>query len=329
MKQLVSDVLDGRRLSTPEAADLMRVMVHGECSGFEVAGLLTLLRNRGVTLDELEGFRTALLELSRPVNLEVSDLLDVCGTGGDRKGSFNISTTTAFVLAGAGLRVAKHGNYAASSTCGSSNVLEALGITLHTEEERLRSDLAAAGVCFLHAPFFHPALKAVAEVRRALGIRTVFNMLGPLLNPAEPRSQLCGVYGLEPLRLFGYLLQRLGKKFAVVHSLDGHDEVSLIAPARVVSHRGDFEFKPEDFGMDCIDQEDLNLVGGAREAAALIDTILSGKGTRAQTEVVIANAALAIWCHKDERDLSTCVALARESLSSGAARESLKHLQRR
>jgi anthranilate phosphoribosyltransferase len=329
MKQLVSDVLDGRKLPAHEAARLMRGIVEGECSSFEVAGLLTVLRLRGVTLDELEGFRAALLEISRTVDLGASDLIDVCGTGGDRKGSFNISTTTAFVLAGAGYRVAKHGNYASSSTCGSSNVLEALGVMLHSEEDQLRSNLEVAGVCFLHAPLFHPALKVVAEVRRALGVRTVFNMLGPLLNPAQPFSQLCGVYGLEPLRLFGYLLQRLGKKFVVVHSLDGHDEISLTAPARILSHRGDFEFNPEDFGMDRVSPEELHMVGDAREAAALIDRILAGRGTRAQGEVVIANAALAIWCHDDNRDLATCVAEARESLNSGAAGEALKLLQRR
>jgi anthranilate phosphoribosyltransferase len=254
-------------------------------------------------------------------------VLDVCGTGGDSKGTFNISTTVAFVLAGAGYKVAKHGNYGVSSGCGSSDVLEALGVRFTTDPARLLRSLEYAGVCFLHAPSFHPALRAAAPVRRELGVRTVFNMLGPLVNPARPAFQMNGVYDREVLRLYGYLLKRRGAKFAVLHSLDGCDEVSLAAPTEVIWHTGRCVIHAEDFKLPTVKPAELRAPGSQQGSAALLRAVLTNDGPPAHQAVVLANAAVAIWCHNgssNTKQLPECVEIAREALTSGAAAEALR-----
>lgn len=319
MKTNLDELLEGRRLSVAGARALMHDALSEPINAPRVAAMLTALRVRGVTVDELEGFSQALMDLATPLTLEADEIIDVCGTGGDSKGTFNISTATAFTLAAAGYKVAKHGNYAVSSTCGSSNVLEALGIQLVADQDALRKRLTTANVCFLHAPLFHPAMKRVAPVRKELGFRTVFNMLGPLVNPAKPTVQVNGVYDRELLRLYGYLLRRRGKRFAAFCTADGYDEVTLTAPVLVATHQGEFELTPADFGLDPCDPEDLK-AGQTTEASALIlKNILQGKGTRPQESVVAASAGLVMWVRKGEGSLSEHVRRAREVLKSGEA----------
>jgi anthranilate phosphoribosyltransferase len=324
MKEHVEGLLEGGRLSTEGARSLMRSALSEPINTAVVAALLTALRIHGVTVDELEGFCQALMELATPLDIGEKDLIDVCGTGGDTKGTFNISTGTAFILAAAGYKVAKHGNYAVSSSCGSSNVLEALGITLDSDQAKLRERLTRANVCFLHAPLFHPAMKRVAPLRKELGFRTVFNMLGPLVNPARPSAQVNGVYNRETLRLYGYLLRRQGKRFATLWSTDGHDEVTLTAPLLVTTHRGELELSPNDFGFGRVQPQDI--LGGrtVEESAQILRSILQGKGTTAQEHVVSASAGLAMWIREDRGTLAEHVSRAQQIVTSGAAEKILE-----
>lgn len=324
MKQLLEEIFQGRSLSVEESRSLMFRILSEEVPLSQVAALVTALRIRGVTVDVLDGFSLCLEEVAEVVHLDADEIVDVCGTGGDHKDTFNISTATAFVLAGAGYKVAKHGNSAVSSSCGSSNVLEALGVRLEANRYHLQRALDKNHICFLHAPLFHPALKRVAALRQELGFRTVFNALGPLINPARPTFQCSGVYDLELHRLYGYLLQRRGKKFAVVHSLDGYDEVSLTAPSRVTTRMGLSEITAKDFGFSPLKPEELRAPATVKDSAALIVDILEGRGTPAQEAVVISNAALAMWCNEERGELEEFCHTARESIRSGAARRSLQ-----
>jgi anthranilate phosphoribosyltransferase len=324
MKKLLEDALHGRRLSVEEARNAMLEMLREPVNEPQIAAFLVALRMRGVTVDELDGFSRALQELAVRVDLSEFDVVDVCGTGGDHKGTFNISTSVAFVLAGAGCKVAKHGNYAVSSACGSSNVLEHLGIRFTNDNDALRRSVERAGVCFLHAPLFHPALKQVAHLRRQLGIRTVFNVLGPLVNPAHPSFQMSGVYDLELVRLYSYLLSRRGTKFGVVHSLDGYDELSLTGSARVAWNLGSRDLSPREFGLKEVSHEELLAGETVAESAAIVVAVLSGRGTVAQEAVVVANAALAMWCRDGGSSIEKYVEIARESIRTGAAKRALE-----
>lgn len=319
MKEHLEKLLEGDRLATEEAHALMLGILEDSCNPSLVAAFLTTLRARGVTVDELQGFCQALMALATPLELGREDLIDVCGTGGDNKGTFNISTATAFILAAAGYKVAKHGNYAVSSSCGSSNVLEALGISLEAEPAQLTRRLAHANVCFLHAPLFHPAMKKVAPIRKELGFRTVFNMLGPLVNPARPQVQVHGVYDRALLRRYGHLLRRQGKRFAAFYSTDGYDEVTLTAPLAVVSHRGEYELTPSDFGLDRVNPADIQAGRTIEESASILKTILAGRGTGAQESVVAASAGLAMWIREESGSLTDYVRRAKEIVRSGAA----------
>lgn len=318
MKDQLEAVIHGRKLSSQDARALMHAALEEPVNASAVSAFLTALRIHGVSVDELEGFCQALLELATPVDLSTEDILDVCGTGGDGKGTFNISTATAFILAAAGYKVAKHGNYAVSSSCGSSNVLEALGLSFTADQETLKRRLAKTKVCFLHAPLFHPAMKRVAPIRKELGFRTVFNMLGPLVNPARPTFQVNGVYDRELLRLYGYLLPRQGKRFAALVSTDGYDEVTLTAPLLVVTERGSYELAPSDFGASVLQPGEI--LGGTTidESATMLRTILQGKGTQPQEDVVSASAGLVMWTKEGSGTLAEHVARAREIIRSGA-----------
>ncbi len=325
MKKILNKLFEHEHLSRAEAYETLTEMTRGGTNDAQIAAFMTVYLMRTISVEELEGFRAALLDLCVRVPMDHAETIDLCGTGGDGKHTFNISTLAGFVVAGAGGKVVKHGNYGVSSVCGSSNVLESLGYRFKQDVDSLRRELDAAGICFLHAPLFHPALKSVGPVRKALGVKTFFNMLGPLVNPATPSCQFTGVFSFELQRLYGYLLQRTRQRFRVVHTFDGYDELSLTAPARVVREDGEDNLDPGLFG-GTVRQEDL--AGGDTVEAnrRIFIDILAGKGTPAQQRVVVANAAMALQCLSPEKPLAECVDAARESLSAGRAESVLQRL---
>jgi len=321
----IKDIVAGRTLTKAESRALMLAIISGDVVPAKVAALLTAFAIRGIYVELLDGFTEAACEMAVPLDLGFEDLIDVCGTGGDGKSSFNISTCTAFVLAGAGYNVAKHGNVAVSSSCGSSDVLQALGVKLSPDPDHLRRSLERGRVCFIHAPFFHPGLKRIAPIRQELGFRTVFNALGPLTNPASVAFRLSGVYNLELQRIYGYLLQRRGERFAVVHTIDGYDEVSLTAPARVVADSGTWELLPEQISSRQLLVSEIVAPATPVASARLIEAILCQEASDAQTSVVIANVAVALWCYeRATKDLAHYLEVAGESIRSGKAYEALK-----
>lgn len=325
MKKILNKLFEHQRLTREEAYETLTEITRGEVNEAQIAAFLTVYLMRSISVEELDGFRQVLLDLC--IRLDMSDVetIDLCGTGGDGKNTFNISTLASFVVAGAGGKVVKHGNYSVSSVCGSSNVLEAMGYRFKNDETALRRELDEAGICFLHAPMFHPALKNVGPVRRALGVKTFFNMLGPLVNPAFPDCQLTGVFNLELQRIYGYLLQPTGRRFNVVHTLGGYDELSLTAPAKTVSHRGEMTLTPADFGGS-VTETDISGGSTVEANAKLFTAILEGRGTAEQNRVVAANSALALQCISPEKSLETCIAEANNSLESGRALGALKKL---
>ncbi len=326
MKKILNKLFEHQKLTREEAYETLTEITRGEVNEAQMAAFLTVYLMRSISVEELDGFRQALLDLCVRLNVDDHRTIDLCGTGGDGKNTFNISTLASFVVAGAGGKVVKHGNYGVSSICGSSNVLESLGYRFKNDETTLRRELDEAGICFLHAPMFHPALKNVGPVRKALGIKTFFNMLGPLVNPARPDCQLTGVFSLELQRIYGYLLQGgEARNFNVIHTLGGYDELSLTAPAKSVSNRGEATFTPADFGGEVTETE---LFGGetVEEAKAIFLSVLENKGTLAQNRVVVANSALALQCLSPKKTLSDCIAQADESIVSGRAMGALKKL---
>lgn len=319
MKEILNRLFDHHTLRQEEAYALLIGMGENAYSEPQMAACLGALRMRSLTVGELEGFRGAMLALCRRVDLSEFDPIDLCGTGGDGKNTFNISTLASFVAAACGVFVAKHGNYGVSSVCGSSNVLEAIGVRFADSEAGLRAQLESAGICFLHAPLFHPAMKYIAPVRRALAVSTFFNMLGPIVNPASPRRQLIGVYSLELARLYAYTLQQTDRDYAIVHSLDGYDEVSLTGPVRVSSRREDALLTPADFGLGATKPDDIAGGASVEQAARLFLRILGGEGTPQQNAAVCANAALALRIVRPGLSLRDGAAQAQEALISGKA----------
>ena len=327
MKPLLQRLFQHQTLTKQEAYDTLVKITEAAYQPEQVASFLTVFRMRSITVDELSGFRAALLDLARKVNLTDYETTDMCGTGGDGKNTFNISTLSAFLVAGAGHKVAKHGNYGVGSVCGSSNVMEHLGYTFSNDEDALKRQLDTAGICFLHAPLFHPAMKEVAPIRRSLGVRTFFNMLGPLVNPSKPQHQIVGVFNLELARLYQYIFQQEGKKsFTILHSLDGYDEVSLTGPVKAVSVDAEVVLQPEDFPLPQLTPESLFGGDSVPEAADIFTTILEGRGTDSQNAVLAANAGLAIKNFRPGDSLESCVAAAKESLASGKAFNAFKQL---
>jgi anthranilate phosphoribosyltransferase len=292
----------------------------------EIAAFITVYLMRSITIEELQGFREGLLELCVPVDLNGFEVMDIVGTGGDGKNTFNISTLACFIVAGAGQKVAKHGNYGASSVSGASNVMEQLGYRFKNNNDILKSELDATGICFLHAPLFHPALKTVAIIRKNFGVRTFFNMLGPMVNPASPSYQLVGVYNLEMARIYNYLLQQTGKPFTIIHSLDGYDEISLTNDTKVITNKGEQVLTPQQLGKRSVQQSDIYGGNTVEEAGRIFKNIISGKGTWAQNAVVLANAAMALQCTGKYTDYETAYAAAVDSLESGKARQCLDKL---
>ncbi|SHK78874.1 anthranilate phosphoribosyltransferase [Hymenobacter psychrotolerans] len=326
MKHLLNQLFEQQLLTHAEAREAMLRIGQGEANASEMAAFMTVYRMRPISVPELAGFRDALLSLSRDPALGTHDTIDIVGTGGDGKDTFNISTLACFVVAGAGYQVTKHGNIGVSSVCGSSDVLAQLGVTFEASNDDLKRQLEQAGICFLHAPSFHPAMRHAGPVRRELGVRTFFNILGPLVNPARPRYQVAGTFSLELLRLYHYLLQQTDTRYAVVHALDGYDELSLTATARLATPEGERVVAAADLGLSA--PQAAELAGGrtAAESAAIFLAVLEGRATRAQRDVVTANAALAISCREPGFSFADSLAAAQESLDSGRARQALRRL---
>lgn len=319
MKQLITKLIEHQRLSFEESKELLYRIAQNEANESQMAAVLTAFLMRNITIEELKGFRSALIDLAVRVNLNNGEVIDLCGTGGDGKSTFNISTLSSFIVAGAGVPVAKHGNYGVSSISGSSNVMEHLGYKFSNDEVKLQNELEKCNVCFMHAPLFHPALKAVGPVRKQLGIKTFFNLLGPLVNPATPSYQLSGVYSAEVGRIYSYFLQSQSKRFAVVFSLDGYDEVSLTSPIKHFSHAGETLIDFDHYGFSAVNPKDIEGGGTIEQSARIFMDILDGKGSKAQVDVVVANSALAIQCYRKEISMAESIATAKESLQSGAA----------
>lgn len=319
MKNILYKLFSHRSLSREEARDVLLNTADGRYNDAQLAAFMTVFLMRSITLGELTGFRDALLERRLPVDLGEPDAIDIVGTGGDGKNTFNISTATCFVVAGAGHKVVKHGNYGASSVSGASNVLEHHGVKFSADTDRLRRSLEESGVCYLHAPFFSPALKSVAPVRKALAVRNFFNMLGPLVNPTLPKYQLLGVYNLKLMRLYNYIAENEGISCTIVHSLDGYDEISLTSPFKVMGPEGESVLTPAALGLPAARQEDLSGGDTVADAAKIFDAVLEGRAGEARENCVVTNAAFAIRTLRPDISITDAIEQARESIRSGAA----------
>jgi anthranilate phosphoribosyltransferase len=326
MKDILNYLIEQKTLDKAQAKEVLKNIAVGKYNNSEIAAFLTVYLMRSVTVDEMSGFREAMLELCIPVEIDEYDAMDLCGTGGDGKDTFNISTLASFIVVGAGQKVAKHGNTGVSSICGSSNLLESFGYQFSSDIQVIRRNLDEAGICFLHAPLFHPAMKNVAPIRRELGIKTFFNMLGPMVNPSRPKKQLVGVFSLELARLYAYLYQGQQGQFSILHGLDGYDEISLTGNFKVISKEFEKILSPEDLKLGKVNPEDIKGGDTIAESAKIFELILQGKGSVAQNEVVIANAALALKTASPQLTLEDSVAKARESLMSGQALKVFKLL---
>ena len=318
MKDILNQLIAHETLEKEEAKSVLTNIAKGQYNNSEIAAFLTVYMMRTVTVPELEGFRDALLELCVETDLSAYDPIDLCGTGGDGKNTFNISTLASFVTAGAGIKVAKHGNYGVSSRCGSSNVLEHLGVKFTADQSILERQIDEAGICFLHAPLFHPALKNVGPIRKELGLKTFFNMLGPMVNPIRPRKQLVGVFNLELARIYAYLYQQTENQFVILHALDGFDEVSLTGEFKMISHQSERISNARDFGVE---QVELKAIAGGvdvKESAEIFTRILKGEGTNAQNNVVCANAGMAIHCTYPELKPGRCFPVSKRVVAIGA-----------
>jgi len=325
MKEILNELFEHKSLSYDSAKEVLTNIGQGQYNHSQIAAFLTVFLMRSITIDELAGFRDALLDLCVKIDLSNFETIDLCGTGGDGKDTFNISTLTSFIVAGAGYKVSKHGNYGVSSGVGSSNMLEYLGYKFTNDASEIQKSIDKAGICFLHAPLFHPAMKYVGPIRRELKVKTFFNILGPMVNPSFPQNQMVGVYNLEVARLYAYLYQKSNKNFAIIHSLDGYDEVSLTGDFKRISNQSDEILPPEYFGFHKIDADAITGGGTIEKAAKVFINVLENKGTEAQNNTVLANAALAIQVFTGKA-IDECLAEAKESLESGKARLTLKKL---
>jgi anthranilate phosphoribosyltransferase len=326
MRKYLQFLFEHKSLSREEARDVLVNIGKGLYNEHEITAFMTVYLMRSITIQELQGFRDALLELCIPVDLDGAEVIDIVGTGGDGKNTFNISTLACFIVAGSGQKVAKHGNYGASSVSGSSNVMEQMGYKFKNNQDLLKKELDHAGICFLHAPLFHPALKTVGPIRRNLGMRTFFNMLGPMVNPATPAFQLVGVYNLEMARIYNYLLQQGGNAFTIIHGLDGYDEISLTNDTKVITQAGEQILSPEQLGKRRVLARDIEGGESVQEAAKIFRDILSGRGSWAQNAVVLANAAMALHSTAKFSSYDHAYATAVDSLDSGKAYQALQKL---
>lgn len=326
MKDILNHLFEGNKLTKEQARDILLEVGKGTYSESEFASFLTVFRMRPLTSIELSGFREAMLQLCLKTDLSAYNAIDVVGTGGDGKNTFNISTLTCFIIAGAGYKVTKHGNYAASSTSGSSNLLEFLGYKFSNDKTKLEKELETAGICFLHAPLFHPAMKHIAPVRKALKVKTFFNILGPMINPSFPNYQLLGVYNEEVFNFYNEVYKSSGINYMIINSLDGYDEVSLTDGAKYASNYSEGIYYPKDFGFENVAPEILSGGNSVEEAAKIFMDILKGESTVSHENVVIANAALGLKCISPEKALEECIEIASDSLRSKKALNVLKKL---
>ena len=327
MKAILNRLIKHQSLTKEEARQMIINIAGDKYNTSQIASFLTVYMMRSITLEELDGFRLALLELCNSINVNEFNTVDLCGTGGDNKDTFNISTISSFIVAGAGIKVTKHGNYGVSSSCGSSNVLEALGIKFSNKEDHLKRCLDKAGICILHAPLFHPAMKNVAPIRRELGVKTFFNMLGPLVNPSFPKNQITGVFNLELARLYNYLLQKTDINFTILYDLNGYDEISLTGNSKAFSKKSERLIKSEDFGLNRVNETDISGGKSIESSAKIFMDVIQNKGTKAQHDVVCANAGTAISTTLN-LSIREGFEKAMESLKSGDAFKAFKKLKK-
>jgi anthranilate phosphoribosyltransferase len=326
MKKILNYLFENKTFSREQSREVLTNIAKGDFNNSQMAAFMTAYCMRSITVDELEGFRDAMLDLCLQTDLETNELIDLCGTGGDSKDTFNISTLASFVVAGAGYKVAKHGNYGVSSGCGSSNVMEFLGYRFTNDIDQLKRTLNSSNICFLHAPLFHPAMKTVAPIRRELGVKTFFNMLGPLVNPAKPNNQLVGVYNLELARVYAYLYQKSDIKYTILNALDGYDEVSLTGDYKTFSAEGEKINSIEHLGFEKLKPEQITGGSTVKESADIFMNVLKGEATPAQNNVVLCNAALAIKTIHPEKLFGDCFYAADEALISKKALRSFETL---
>lgn len=326
MKEILAHLFEYKTFSRQEAYEILTNIAMGKYDSHQIAAFMTAYGMRSIRVEELGGFRDAMYDLCLKLDFEGYDLIDLCGTGGDGKNTFNISTIASFVTAGAGYQVAKHGNIGVSSSCGSSNVMEYLGYRFSNDKSELQRQLDEANICFLHAPLFHPAMKTVAPIRRVLGVKTFFNMLGPLTNPANPRFQSVGVFSLELARLYGYLYQNTNKQYSIIHALDGYDEISMTGDFKVINNQGENYYSMEELGFTTISPKELTGGETVAEAAQTFSSILNNQGTDVQNNVVLTNAAFAIKTFHPEKSFGDCFYEAEASLMEGKALRSFQKL---
>ena len=326
MKAILNKLFEQQRLTTQEAKAILIEIASEKFNNTQIASFLTVFLMRPIAVAELAGFREALLELAVRVDLSDFNTIDLCGTGGDGKDTFNISTLTSFIVAGTGNKVAKHGNYSSSSISGSSNMLEFLGYKFTNNEEVLKRQIDTANICFLHAPLFHPAMKAVGPVRRELGMKTFFNMLGPLVNPSSPQNQMVGVFNLEVARIYNYLLQETTQNYGIVHSLDGYDEISLTSGFKLFTKDNEQVITPENLGLKRLEQSDIFGGTTVEESAIIFIAIINGEGTEAQNNAVLVNAAFALKTLDPSKSFETAFEEAKDSLFGLKAKACLMKL---
>jgi len=326
MKEILNKLFEQQRLTLSEAKEVLIQMASEKYNAAQMASFLTVYLMRPISVDELAGFREALLELAVKVDLSEFNTIDLCGTGGDGKNTFNISTLTSFIVAGTGNKVAKHGNYSASSVSGSSNMLEYLGYKFTKDESILKSQIDKANICFLHAPLFHPAMKAVGPVRRELAMKTFFNMLGPLVNPSSPQNQMVGVFNLEVARVYNYLLQETNQNYGIVYSLDGYDEISLTSGFKLFTKENEQMITPEELGLKRLNQSEIYGGASVAESAKIFMSILDGNGTEAQNNAVLTNAAFALKTLDSSKSFDTAFEEVKDALLGLKAKECLRKL---
>ena len=326
MKKILNHLFENKTFSSAEAQRILISIAKGEFNSSQIAAFITAYGMRNITVEELSGFRDAMLDLCLKVDFSDFELIDLCGTGGDGKDTFNISTLASFIVAGAGHKVAKHGNYGVSSGCGSSNVMEYLGYTFTNDESELKRSLDRANICFLHAPLFNPAMKIVAPIRKELGVKTFFNMLGPMCNPAKPKNQMVGVFSLELARIYAYLYQQTDKNYTIIHAVDGFDEVSLTCDFKTFTKRGEALTKVTDLGFEQLQESEIQGGDNIESSAKIFIDVLEGSATDAQINVVLSNAALAIQTIKEDWSFADCYYDAENSLLTKSALNSFKKL---
>lgn len=326
MKDIINKLSSHNTLSKDEAKEVLLNISKGKYNNSHISSFLTIFMMRNITLEELQGFKEALLELCIKIDLSDYNTIDLCGTGGDNKDTFNISTLSAFVTAGAKVNVSKHGNYGVSSSCGSSNVLEFLGIKFSNNKDFLKKSIEKSGICILHAPLFHPAMKNVAPIRKELGLKTFFNILGPLVNPSFPKNQIVGVFNLELARLYSYLFQKTNKNYAIIHSLDGYDEISLTGNVKIITRNEENIFSPQDLSLQKLNSKSINGGETIKESAKIFMNILQNKGTKSQNQVIFANAGLAISTALNI-SIEDGIEKAKEALKSNKAFEAFNKLK--